>query len=94
MQAYDHCRSVLADQLGVDPSSETVEVYLASLRERIGKGPGDTVAVWGDGDAVRTGIDAHLEAGADHVAIQSLSADPSPHLPVAEWRALAAVLYP
>ncbi|WP_375503769.1 BTAD domain-containing putative transcriptional regulator [uncultured Jatrophihabitans sp.] len=33
VQAYDHCRSVLADQLGVDPSSETVEVYLASLRE-------------------------------------------------------------
>ncbi|MEP7053785.1 MAG: BTAD domain-containing putative transcriptional regulator [Actinomycetota bacterium] len=29
--AYEHCRSVLADQLGVDPSSETAEAYLAAL---------------------------------------------------------------
>jgi predicted ATPase/DNA-binding SARP family transcriptional activator len=29
--AFDHCRTVLADELGVDPSDETVAVYLESL---------------------------------------------------------------
>ena len=29
--AYEDCRALLADQLGVDPSPETVEVYLAAL---------------------------------------------------------------
>jgi DNA-binding SARP family transcriptional activator/predicted ATPase len=32
VQAYERCRSVLADQLGIDPSGETVAVYLAALR--------------------------------------------------------------
>ncbi len=32
VQAYEHCRTVLADQLGIDPSGETVAVYLAALR--------------------------------------------------------------
>ena len=46
----------------------------------------DTAVVWGDADTVRRGVDAHLDAGADHVAVQVLSADPHPHLPVDEWR--------
>lgn len=29
--AYEQCRSLLADQLGIDPSRESVEVYLAAL---------------------------------------------------------------
>jgi predicted ATPase len=32
--AYEQCRAVLADQLGIDPSAETVEVYLAALRDQ------------------------------------------------------------
>jgi predicted ATPase/DNA-binding SARP family transcriptional activator len=32
VQAFEQCRSVLADQLGIDPSSETVDVYLGALR--------------------------------------------------------------
>lgn len=32
VQAYENCRTVLADQLGIDPSGETVAVYLAALR--------------------------------------------------------------
>jgi predicted ATPase/DNA-binding SARP family transcriptional activator len=32
VQAYEQCRTVLADQLGIDPSGETVAVYLAALR--------------------------------------------------------------
>lgn len=53
----------------------------------------DTTTVWGDGNAVRKGIDAHVSAGADHVALQVLSVDLEPHLPLAEWRALAEVLF-
>ncbi|MDP9027685.1 MAG: hypothetical protein M3N46_09010 [Actinomycetota bacterium] len=32
VQAYEYCRRTLADQLGIDPSGETVAVYLAALR--------------------------------------------------------------
>jgi DNA-binding SARP family transcriptional activator/predicted ATPase len=32
VQAYEYCRTTLADQLGIDPSGETVGVYLAALR--------------------------------------------------------------
>jgi len=53
----------------------------------------DWAVAWGDGPAVRARVDAHLEAGADHVALQVLSADPSPHLPRAEWRAVAEALF-
>jgi len=54
----------------------------------------DWAVAWGDGASVRARIDAHLEAGADQVAVQVLSADASPHLPRDEWRALAEALYP
>jgi probable F420-dependent oxidoreductase len=52
----------------------------------------DSVLVWGDAEAVRNGVNAHLEAGADHVAVQALSASTDEKLPRAEWRALAAAL--
>ena len=32
VRAFEQCRTVLADQLGVDPSAETVDVYLRALR--------------------------------------------------------------
>jgi probable F420-dependent oxidoreductase len=51
----------------------------------------DTAVVWGDEAAVRKGVDAHLAAGADHVALQVLSADPSRHLPLEEWRQMASI---
>jgi predicted ATPase/DNA-binding SARP family transcriptional activator len=34
VQAYEHCRTLLGDQLGIDPSAETVEVYLRALRDQ------------------------------------------------------------
>ncbi|GIE30768.1 LLM class F420-dependent oxidoreductase [Actinoplanes italicus] len=53
----------------------------------------DSAVVWGDDEAIRAGIDAHLGAGADHVAIQVLTKDGGPAgLPRAEWRRLAEVL--
>ncbi len=46
----------------------------------------DAVVAWGDADTVAGRIRAHLEAGADHVSIQALSADP---FPLADLEALA-----
>jgi len=34
VQAYEQCRAELADQLGIDPAAETVEVYLTALRDQ------------------------------------------------------------
>nr|WP_244881158.1 LLM class F420-dependent oxidoreductase [Tsukamurella pseudospumae] len=45
----------------------------------------DVLAVHGDGDAVAAGVRAHLDAGADHVAVQALGDDP--------WPALEAVAH-
>jgi probable F420-dependent oxidoreductase len=52
----------------------------------------DTVVLWGDEDAIRTGVNAHLAAGADRVAVQALSASSHGGLPRAEWRAIAKAL--
>ena len=54
----------------------------------------DTLVVWGDEERVRKGVTAHLEAGADHVAVQALSAVTHGRLPLAEWRAAAEILMP
>jgi predicted ATPase/DNA-binding SARP family transcriptional activator len=34
VRAYEQCRAVLADQLGVDPSAETVKAYVTALRDQ------------------------------------------------------------
>ena len=52
----------------------------------------DELVIWGDQDEVRKGVNAHLEVGADHVAVQVLSASAEPVLPRAEWRAVAQAL--
>jgi probable F420-dependent oxidoreductase len=48
----------------------------------------DALAVHGDAEAVGRGVTAHLDAGADHVAVQVLNPDPLPAL-----RALADQLH-
>jgi probable F420-dependent oxidoreductase len=48
----------------------------------------DSIIAWGDLNAVRNRIRAHQTAGADHVCIQILTANPK-QLPLAEWRELA-----
>lgn len=69
--------------------------YVANLR-RLGFEDGDVdkpgsdrlvdeLAVHGDGEAIAAGVRAHLDAGADHVTVQSLDADP--------WPALEAVAH-
>ena len=39
VQAYEQCRSVLGEHLGIDPSAETVQVYLEALRDQPGGAP-------------------------------------------------------
>jgi probable F420-dependent oxidoreductase len=36
----------------------------------------DAIVAWGDADAVRDRVRAHLDAGADHVCVQAIGADP------------------
>lgn len=51
----------------------------------------DMIVAWGDAGAIRTRVQAHLDAGADHVAVQVLTSERGA-LPLAEWRELAPAL--
>jgi probable F420-dependent oxidoreductase len=50
----------------------------------------DAIIAWGDLDAIRNRIREHHQAGADHVCVQVLTADPKA-LPMREWRELAVL---
>jgi probable F420-dependent oxidoreductase len=54
----------------------------------------DQAVIWGSDENIRAGLNAHLDAGADQVAVQVLPLDPTDHLPRDEWRRLAAILMP
>ena len=51
----------------------------------------DAIVAWGDAGAIADRVRAHHDAGADHVCVQVLLADPAA-FPRAEWRALAPAL--
>jgi probable F420-dependent oxidoreductase len=51
----------------------------------------DTICAWGETDAVVARVQAHLDAGADHVAVQVL-VDDRRGLPRREWAELAPAL--
>jgi probable F420-dependent oxidoreductase len=51
----------------------------------------DAIVAWGDMQEIVDRVTAHLAAGADHVCVQALTADPQ-GLPMAEWRELAPAL--
>ncbi|MCF2527592.1 TIGR03620 family F420-dependent LLM class oxidoreductase [Yinghuangia soli] len=48
----------------------------------------DAIVAYGDVEAVERRVRAHLDAGADHVCLQVLTADPA-RLPLEEWREIA-----
>jgi probable F420-dependent oxidoreductase len=52
----------------------------------------DAVFGLGDAEAIARRVGEFLAAGADHVAIQVVTADPGSDLPLAEWRELAGAL--
>ena len=51
----------------------------------------DALIAWGTVDEVRKRIAEQLDAGADHVAVQVIGAEPG-HPPLTEWRTLAPAL--
>lgn len=51
----------------------------------------DAIVAWGDIAAIIDRVRAHQSAGADHVCVQVLPADPQA-LPTAQWRELASAL--
>jgi len=51
----------------------------------------DAIVAWGGIEAIAARVKAHHDAGADHVCLQVLRANPS-ELPREEWRGLAAAL--
>ncbi len=51
----------------------------------------DAIVAWGDEDAIVSRVRAHLDAGADHVAVQVLDTNAAA-LPLPQWRTLAPAL--
>ncbi|HVB78022.1 MAG TPA: LLM class F420-dependent oxidoreductase [Candidatus Nitrosotalea sp.] len=51
----------------------------------------DALVAWGDLEVIRERLEQHLDAGADHVLIQVIAADPA-RAPLDAWRSLAAHL--
>jgi probable F420-dependent oxidoreductase len=51
----------------------------------------DAIVGWGDSEAIRRRVRAHLDAGADHVSVQVLVEDPT-EMPTAQLRELAPAL--
>jgi probable F420-dependent oxidoreductase len=52
----------------------------------------DHVVVWGDEATIAARVQAHFDAGADHVCVQAYTGTERSDLPRAEWRALAPAL--
>ena len=52
----------------------------------------DHVVVWGDEATIVARVQAHFDAGADHVCVQAYTGTESTDFPRAEWRALAPAL--
>jgi len=53
----------------------------------------DSLVAWGGPEVARARYEEHLAAGADHVCVQVLTADPA-RFPLGEWRVLAEALAP
>jgi hypothetical protein len=51
----------------------------------------DAMVAWGSPEAIAERVQAHLEAGADHVCLHVLDPDPNA-LPTGAWRTLAPAL--
>jgi probable F420-dependent oxidoreductase len=52
----------------------------------------DAMVVSGDEAAIAARVQAHLDAGADHVCVQVLPANGQRAVPIDEWRRLAPAL--
>jgi len=96
-QAHEVARRMARSYLAMPNYTNALRRFDLTEADLSGEGSDqflDQAVIWGDDDTIRAGIGAHLEAGADHVAIQILPADPTDHLPRDEWRRLAKLLNP
>jgi probable F420-dependent oxidoreductase len=50
----------------------------------------DAIVAWGSLEQIKARVQAHLDAGANHVCVQVQTSDPQ-RLPMAEWRELASI---
>jgi hypothetical protein len=75
---------------GESPSYGFSQGEIAHLSDRLV----DSVVAWGDLAAIGARIEAHLNAGADQVALSVLHGGPPGTLPVDQWRLLARSLLP
>jgi probable F420-dependent oxidoreductase len=94
-QAHEVARRMARSYLALPNYTNALSRFGLTEEDLAGDGSDrflDQAVIWGSDDAIRAGIDAHLKAGADHIAIQVLPADPTDHLPRAEWRRLAEIL--
>ncbi|ATY15547.1 TIGR03620 family F420-dependent LLM class oxidoreductase [Amycolatopsis sp. AA4] len=89
-RARETGRKTVQFYLGLSNYTANLRKYGFSEEDIAGKGSDrlvDALAVHGDGKALAKGLQAHLDAGADHVSVQSLDEDPFP-----AYRAIAAEL--
>jgi probable F420-dependent oxidoreductase len=91
-QAREIARGALAVYLGL-PNYVNNWLRLGFTEDDVADGGSDrlvdAVTVWGDEQAVKDRVQAHLDAGANHVCVQVL---PVGSHPLDEWRRLAPVL--
>jgi probable F420-dependent oxidoreductase len=93
-RARELAREHLATYLGL-PNYVTNLFRLGFTEEDVREGGSDrlvdSIVAWGDEGAIAARVQAHRDAGADHVCIQLLTGDRSA-LPLEGWRRLADAL--
>jgi predicted ATPase/DNA-binding SARP family transcriptional activator len=68
VQAYERCRALLAEELGIDPSKETVDAYLAALSDQ----PSNRVARVPTFSSTFVGRESELAALAEAITMPGL----------------------
>lgn len=95
-QAHEVARRMARAYLAMPNYTNALKRFDLTDADLTGEGSArflDQAVIWGDDHRIRAGVDAHLTAGANHVAVQVLPQNPEDHLPRPEWRHLAQILF-
>jgi probable F420-dependent oxidoreductase len=98
----DHARAIAREGIATYLQLPPPRTYVNNWR-RVGFGEEDFadggsnrlidhVVAWGDEATIAARVQAHFDAGADHVCVQAYTGSERTDLPWAEWRALAPAL--
>jgi probable F420-dependent oxidoreductase len=98
----DRARAIAREGIAMYLELPPPRTYVENWR-RVGFGEGDFadggsnrlidhVVAWGDEATIAARVQAHFDAGADHVCVQVYTASERTNLPRTEWRALAPAL--